>query len=230
MDNAGCYKSAQTILAIPHINRHSNIKIEHVSFSESQSGKGPADRMAGTVKAHVNRYIDQDNQAKTPLELLEAIASGNGVRGVSAYLVNTIADENQQTVSLPGIFSLHDFSFLDQHITTWNFYQVGIGATVDKVRYQNFEPQQFLQVQQSRHQNSRQKPTGAALFHLLGSRHKDTSATSEQATFATEEESESSDIIKGKLGHIFQCPLETCKKTFTYFKNLQKHIEIGMLT
>lgn len=47
-DNAGCYHSAATILAIPAIQSSSKISIVAVNFSDPQGGKGSADRMAAT--------------------------------------------------------------------------------------------------------------------------------------------------------------------------------------
>ena len=52
-DNAGCYHSAVTIMSVPAIEKATGVKVAEVSFSDPQGGKGPADRMAATIKGHI---------------------------------------------------------------------------------------------------------------------------------------------------------------------------------
>ena len=49
-DNAGCYHSATTILAIPTIQSSSGVSVLAVDFSDPQGGKGPADRCQPPAK------------------------------------------------------------------------------------------------------------------------------------------------------------------------------------
>ncbi|VDI31910.1 Hypothetical predicted protein [Mytilus galloprovincialis] len=55
-DNAGCYKSNETMNAL-----HQSGKIATYDFCEAQDGKGSCDRTAATVKCAVKRYINQGN-------------------------------------------------------------------------------------------------------------------------------------------------------------------------
>ena len=52
-DNAGCCHSAVTMMSVPAIEKATGVKVAEVSFSDPQGGKGPADRMAATIKGHI---------------------------------------------------------------------------------------------------------------------------------------------------------------------------------
>ena len=58
------------------------IKVERVDFSDPQGGKGPCDRGADTIKAHVLRYINEGHDVLTADDLKRAILSHGGGRGV----------------------------------------------------------------------------------------------------------------------------------------------------
>ena len=49
------------------------IKVERVDFSDPQGGKGPCDRRAATMKAHVLRYINEGHDVVSANELKQAI-------------------------------------------------------------------------------------------------------------------------------------------------------------
>jgi hypothetical protein len=59
-DNAGCYKSSETISAL--FNSRS---IDSYDFCEAQSGKGACDRTAATIKSGIRRYVNQGNDVLT---------------------------------------------------------------------------------------------------------------------------------------------------------------------
>ena len=46
------------------------IKIGRVDFSEPQGGKGPCDRKAATIKAHIRRFVDEGHDVITADDLL----------------------------------------------------------------------------------------------------------------------------------------------------------------
>ena len=49
------------------------IKVERVDFSDPQGGKGPCDRRAATMKAHVLRYINEGHDVVSANDLKQAI-------------------------------------------------------------------------------------------------------------------------------------------------------------
>lgn len=54
-DNAGCYHNALVIAAYRLMEKETGIKVQRVDFNDPQGGKGPCDRKAATIKAHVRR-------------------------------------------------------------------------------------------------------------------------------------------------------------------------------
>ena len=59
--------------SIPIWSQETGIQILRWSFSEAQAGKGPCDRLAGTIKNHIYRYVNEGNKATTAEELLKAV-------------------------------------------------------------------------------------------------------------------------------------------------------------
>lgn len=59
-DNAGCYKSSETITAL-----FRSRAIDTYDFCEAQSGKGACDRTAATIKSGIRRYVNQGNDVLT---------------------------------------------------------------------------------------------------------------------------------------------------------------------
>ena len=81
-DNAGCDHSNETITSCPVISQSSGINIARIDFNDPQGGKGVADRLAATCKAHIRRYVNEGNDVTTADQMKEAINSYGGVQGV----------------------------------------------------------------------------------------------------------------------------------------------------
>ena len=60
--NAGCYHSTYTILSVPTIEKEVGIRVAEIGFSDPQGGKGPADRMAATIKRTHNMIHKRGEQ------------------------------------------------------------------------------------------------------------------------------------------------------------------------
>ena len=65
-------------LVAVHLSQ-AGINISAVHFSEAQDGKGPCDRKACSIKAHVLRYINEGNNVSNAAELKADIQSNGGV-------------------------------------------------------------------------------------------------------------------------------------------------------
>jgi len=76
-----------------------DIKVTRVDFSDPQGGKGPCDRRAGTIKAHLLRYINERHDVVYADDLKRAILSHGGVRGVRVTLIDST---KQHPISLQG--------------------------------------------------------------------------------------------------------------------------------
>jgi len=117
-DNAGCYHSFTMIAACRLMKEATDIKVERVDFSDPQGGKGPCDRRAATIKAHVLRYINEGHVVISADDLKRAILSHGGVRGVRVTLIDST---KQHPISLQGklegVSNLNHFHYGEECLT-----------------------------------------------------------------------------------------------------------------
>jgi hypothetical protein len=85
-DNAGCYHSAQMIIAASEISKISEVNIFRWDFSDPQEGKGPCDRMAAVVKRIVKFHIDEDHRCTSAEELVKCMSSNQGITATSVII------------------------------------------------------------------------------------------------------------------------------------------------
>jgi hypothetical protein len=57
------------------LEKATGIKVQRVDFSDPQGDKGPCDKKAATIKAHVRRYINEGHGVLTAAHLKEAMLS-----------------------------------------------------------------------------------------------------------------------------------------------------------
>lgn len=129
-DNAGCYKSAAMVAACRLMLEATGINVRRVDFSDPQGGKGPCDRKAATVKAHVRRFVDEGHDVVTANDLRDAILSNNGVRGVRVAVVNCAVAMPTLTVKWEGVSNLNNFLYDADSVTVWKAYRMGEGKAV----------------------------------------------------------------------------------------------------
>lgn len=130
-DNAGCYHSNETITSCPAISQSSGINIARIDFSDPQGGKGAADRLAATCKAHVRRYVNEGNDVTTAEQLKEAITSYGGVQGVKVAAMENIDETLEMPQKIPGISKLNNFAFeTNTSLRTWQAYKIGKGKLI----------------------------------------------------------------------------------------------------
>lgn len=129
-DNAGCYHNGTMLVACHLMEATTSIKIKRVDFSDPQGGKGPCDRKAATVKAHVRRYINEGHDVTTPPQFKDAILSNGGVRGVRVALIDASAVRPVETIPIDGISTLYNFSYSEEGLNVWKAYEVGQGKTL----------------------------------------------------------------------------------------------------
>ena len=77
-DNAGCYHSASTLLAIQHVATRNKLQLSRVDFSNPQAGKGSCDRKAATIKNHMKIYLNSGHDIETPEQMVLAMESSGG--------------------------------------------------------------------------------------------------------------------------------------------------------
>ncbi|KAK3738101.1 hypothetical protein QZH41_013835, partial [Actinostola sp. cb2023] len=130
-DNAGCYHSAVTLASCCFMKTKTGIRVSRVDFSDPQSGKGPCDRKAATIKAHVRRFINEGHDVSTAQQFRNSILSSGGVPGVRVALVDA-ANLSDTPVKWDGISLQSNFQYFEGKITVWRAYNIGCGKIVQK--------------------------------------------------------------------------------------------------
>ena len=108
-DNAGCYHSTCTILSVPTIEKEAGIRVAEIGFSDPQGGKGPADRMAATIKGHITRFINEGNDVTNAKEMENAILSHGGLPGIRVVMLDSLGE-------LGFLQQLFDSTLLKNHV------------------------------------------------------------------------------------------------------------------
>jgi hypothetical protein len=116
-DNAGCYKSSNTIASVPAISSATGVKILRWSFSEAQAGKGPCDQMAGAIKNHIYKYLAENEKVTNGVQFLKAVSKYNGIKATSFYhsLIEN-EEEHKGDAKIEGVFQFYEFLFDGQNI------------------------------------------------------------------------------------------------------------------
>ncbi|KXJ11458.1 hypothetical protein AC249_AIPGENE89 [Exaiptasia diaphana] len=129
-DNAGCYHSVAMVSACT-IMASTGINIRRIDFSDPQGGKGPCDRKAATIKAHVRRYINEGNDVSTAKQFKEAMTSYGGVNGVRVALVD-LKEEHKTSLEgkIEGVSGLNNYAYEDRGLVTWKAYRIGEGRII----------------------------------------------------------------------------------------------------
>ena len=132
-DNAGCYHSTSTIVACTRIEASTGVKIEGLDFSDSQGGKGAADKMAAAAKSQIQMFINEGNDVTNAQQMKDALLSHGGIEGVRVAVSDSL-DEESMTGELPkivGISKLNNFCFTGGKLTAWRAYAVGRGKLLE---------------------------------------------------------------------------------------------------
>ena len=136
-DNSGCYHSTVTIASVPVLERESGIVIADIDFSEPQGGKGPADRMAATIKGHIRRNVNEGNDVTNAKEMEKAILSHGGLQGIRVCVVEFLGEpiDNLPTPKITGISKLNNFKFCPGGVRAWQPFGIGLGKYLNLFRY-----------------------------------------------------------------------------------------------
>ncbi|XP_048588307.1 uncharacterized protein LOC125572200 [Nematostella vectensis] len=126
-DNAGCYHSAATLAAYADMEKRTGIRVERADFSDPQGGKGPCDRKAAHIKAHVRKYINEGHDVTTLEQLKNAMLSYGGLQGVRIALVDASLIKQSLSAKWEGISFLNNFEYQGSVINSWRAFDVGRG-------------------------------------------------------------------------------------------------------
>ena len=85
-DNAGCYHSATTLLAIQQVATQNKLQLSRVDFSDPQARKGCCYRKGATIKNHMKIYLNSGHDIETAEQMVLAMESSGGIPGVRVTL------------------------------------------------------------------------------------------------------------------------------------------------
>ena len=131
-DNAGCYHSSATILACPVISQSTQVQITRIDFSDPQCGKGAADRLAATCKAHVRSFINEGHDVTNATRLRDALISHGGIEGVRVACLDAVTKALPvcETAKIPSISKLNNFELRYDRFKGWRAYGIGDGKEI----------------------------------------------------------------------------------------------------
>ena len=223
-DNAGCYHNAFLILSLPSIGERTGIRILRYDFSDPQAGKDICDRRIATLKSHMRRYINEENDINTAKDMKVAIESYGGVKGCYATVAE-IQDSFQSMTkhSMTGIQALNNFLFEPAGLRAWKAYNVGTGK--------------FFSLAQLKKYGIPQGPTGikelqpfsrpsqdVSTFRAVATQVQDVGPSApKEVQISQSDEAESATQSFAS----YHCPEQGCVKVYQEFKSLQKHLDVG---
>ena len=77
-------------MSVPATEKAAGVKVAEVSFSDPQGGKGPADRMAATIKGHITRFVNEGNNVTNAKEMEKVVLSHGGLLGIRVAVLDRL--------------------------------------------------------------------------------------------------------------------------------------------
>ena len=68
-DNAGCYHNGPLLLCLHEVAKNAGVNLIRYDFSEPQAGKDICDRKTAPMKAHIRRFVNENNDVTTAEEM-----------------------------------------------------------------------------------------------------------------------------------------------------------------
>ncbi|XP_062618873.1 uncharacterized protein LOC134280478 [Saccostrea cucullata] len=135
-DNAGCYKSSETISTLYHHCK----TVNSFDFCEAQDGKGACDRSAAVIKANIRRFVNEGHDVVTARQMKQAIEKTSRKVKYRVKVVEVETTERQKFRPVPGISTLNNFKFLGERVQVWRQYGIGDGMTIPGKNLSNIQP------------------------------------------------------------------------------------------
>ena len=196
-DNAGCYHNGPLLLYLFDIGQRTGVKPTRYDFSDPQAGKDICDRKTAPMKAHIRRFVNENNNVITAEDMKKAIESHGGVKGCRVCVAEVDSSkELNEACKIQGISLLYNFEFEEGGIRTWKAYKIGEGK---RLHYKDFDKQEKL--------------ADLKIILPFGPRQKDL------GTIKATTSSQSAEI--------FGCSEGTCILTFNTEREAEKHMDTG---
>ena len=208
-DNAGCYRSGETIIGASRVGTIHGVRVKRLDFSDPQGGKGACDRKSATIKAHMRVHLNEGNDIENASQMVDAMRSSEGVSGLNVTLCE--ATSTSTHVKFDGVSRVSNVEYGDEVITTWKAYGIGPGKTVQLSTFTESKdlPLPSLSTTESDLLSDK--------FTSPKSR-----STKPEVVSPSDELSEATSTTE-----LFFCPEEGCIKSYQRFSALQHHLDCG---
>ena len=125
-DNAGCYHSASTLLAIQQVAKSHDVRIG-LDFSDPQGSKRSCDRKAAAIKNHIWIYLNSGHDFETADWMKTVIESSGGVPGVRVLLCDTQTIPKLVSLKWDGVSFINNIQYASEGIRVWRSYAIKPG-------------------------------------------------------------------------------------------------------
>ena len=116
-DNAGCYHNGPLLLCLHEVTKNAGVNLIRYDFSEPQAEKDICNRKTAPMKAHIRRFVNENNDVATAEEMKKALESHGGLRGCRVAVVEIDpAKDLHEANKIPDISLLYNFKFEDSGI------------------------------------------------------------------------------------------------------------------
>ena len=227
-DNAGCYHSAATLLAIQQIATTHNVKMR-IDFSDPQGGKGACDRKSATIKNGITQYVNSGHDVQTASQMKVAIESSNPL-GLRVMLCEVPSIPTSVPGKWEGVSFINNIEYNKTTMTVWREYGIGDGKLVKRSQFglPKEYPLPMLHVIEV-------AASPQATFINITARKKIASNAGQlpeeevegKESEACESEGEASDDTESCHAKLFTCLEDGCVRTFQRFSSMQRHLDYG---
>lgn len=196
-DNAACYHNGPLLLSLPEIGKRTGVTPIRYDFSDPQAGKDICDRKTAPMKAHIRRFVNENNDVLTAEDMKKALESHGGLKGCRAAVVEVDSSKDlHEDNKIPDISLLYNFKYEPSGIRIWKGYDIGEGKVHT---YKDLQAE-------------RQDIESLKVLQPFGPRNKELGVIS--TTPSTQSE-------------IFSCSESTCILTFKSEREAQAHMDTG---
>ena len=221
-DNAGCYHSAATLLAIQQISIAHEVKIR-IDFSDPQGGKGACDRKAASIKNSIRMYINSGHDVETASQMKVSIESSNNP-GVRVMLCGLPSVPTTLPGKWDGVSFINNIDYDKSAMKVWREYGIGPGKSIKWAQFGLPEvyPIPKLDVVED-------PAIPKAIFINITPRKtvsKKTNMKEKEPETPEFEDQQTDDTMSCHL-NLFSCLEDGCIKTFQRYSSLQRHLDFG---
>ena len=214
-DNAGCYHSANTLLAVADLAKCTGVHIRAMDFSDPQGGKGSCDRKAALLKRYMSTYANEGHDIEDGRQMKKALESVHVSGNVCVALSSSASSVLPRTTETKweGVSFLNNFEFTEAGVRVWRAFNVGPG------RFLKWDT--FAHLPECKPLENVEEPKKSGQFTVMVS-----TAKSAQAPRPSQPRDESVQMETEKE-NIFFCPEDGCIKSYQRLSGLERHILAG---